>query len=641
MLQAIRDNTRGWIAYVIVAVLIVPFALFGVYNYFTGGSNPPVAEVAGHEITSQQLDRAVQQQRRRLQQMLGDQYDPSMFGDGVLRRRALDNLIDSTVLDSYAREHGLRLTDAALRRQIRSQQAFQANGEFSQQRYQAVLRQNGMTPEQYEARLRQQGATGQLRQGVTGSVIVTDEQLARFVALQRQQRNVAWLRVDAAAFRDQVSVDGDTLREYYDAHTDAWQRPQQVRLAYVSLSRDELAASIDVSDQAVRKRYESERDSRFVQGGERQVQHILVQVPDDASRDDVEAARKRVADLRERIVGGDIDFAAAAREYSDDTGSADDGGSLGWVARGDLSEPMAKAAFSLDEGAVSEPVRTDFGWHLIRVSDVREREVKPFEAVRDTLRKEIASEKAEQRYAEVRNEFANVAYENPQSLEPAAEAAGVAVQTTDWVSRQGGDDGITSNQSVMEAAFSKNVLDDGMNSELIKLGDNRSVVVRIADQRPATTLPFDEVRDQVRERFVSEHTATLARERGEALENKLADGTTAEDLAAGGGGVDYKAFGWVGRDGGGGLPRAVTDRLFRMAHPGDGGTTRAGVSLADGDYAVVLLSGVRDGSLDDVPDAQREQLRQRLGQLDAASVGSALVEALRAETDVTIYEDRL
>lgn len=641
MLQAIRDNTRGWIAYVIVAVLIIPFALFGVYNYFTGGSNPPVAEVAGQEITSQQLDRAVQQQRRRLQQILGEQYDPSMFGDGALRRRALDNLVNAAVLDSYAREHGLRLTDDALRRQIRSQQVFQSDGEFSRQRYQAVLRQNGMTPEQYEARLRQQGATGQLRQGVTGSVIVTDAQLARFVALQRQQRDAAWLRVDAAAFRDEVSVGEDALREYYDAHTGAWQRPQQVRLAYVALSREDLASSIEVSEEAVRERYESERDSRFTQGGERRVQHILIQVPDDAPASDVDAARKRLQDLRERIVNGDLDFAAAAREYSDDAGSADAGGALGWVAHGDLSAPMAKAAFSLDQGQVSKPVRTEFGWHLIRVSDVRKREVKPFEAVRDTLREEIASERAEQRYAEVRNELANVAYENPQSLEPAAEAAGVSVQTTDWASREGGGNGITSNRSVMEAAFSESVLDDGMNSELIELGDNRSVVVRIAAQRPATTLPFGQVRDRVRERFVAERTATLARKRGEALDRKLVAGASPQALASGSDGVSYKAFGWVGRDGGGALPGKVTDRLFRMAHPGDGETTRAGVGLNDGDYVVVLLRGVRDGRLEDVPESRREQLRRRLEQLDAASVGSALVEALRAEADVTIYEDRL
>ncbi|MDZ7810617.1 MAG: SurA N-terminal domain-containing protein [Arhodomonas sp.] len=236
MLQSIRDNTRGWIGYTIVAVLVVPFALFGVYNYFTGGSNPPVAEVEGEEITSQQLDQAVQQQRQRLQQMLGDQYDPSMFGGGELRRQALNELIDTAVLDAFAGEHGLRLTDQALRQQIQGQSFFQVDGAFSPERYRAVLQQNNLTPERYEAQLRREGAAGQLQRGVSGSVFVTDAELARFVALQRQQRDIAWLRVAGSYFAGELQPNEAALRAYYQANKSLWERPREVRLAYVELS---------------------------------------------------------------------------------------------------------------------------------------------------------------------------------------------------------------------------------------------------------------------------------------------------------------------------------------------------------------------------------------------------------------------
>ncbi len=641
MLQAIRDVTKGWVAYVIVAVLIVPFALFGVYNYFTGGSNPPIAKVEGREITRQQLDQAVQQQRQRLRRMLGEQYDPAMFEGEALRRQALEELINSTVVDAFAEREGLRLTDEGLRDYISQQAAFQVQGEFSPERYQTVLRQNGLTPERYEAQLRRQYAASQLPQAVSSSAVVTDEELARFVALQRQQRDVAVLRVPRQAFSESFTADEETLRDYYQSHKDRWRRPEQVKLAFIELSREQLLAQADVDAEAVRDRYESLKDTRFTEGGERRVRHILLEAPSDADEATVAAARDELEEVRSRIVDGELDFAAAAKELSEDPATADDGGNMGWVARGDLPEALEGAAFDLEPGDISEPVRSDFGWHLVTVTDVRDQTVQSFEDVRDELRRELAGDEVENRFYELSNELANLAYENPDSLQPAAEALDQAVNRTDWISRDGVEGGgVASEQAVLDAAFSEEVLEERRNSEIIDLGDDRAVVVRVADHRPATIREFEAVRDQVRADWLAERTAEKARERGSELQEALVDGGEPQQLAANGP-AEFQAYGWVGRDGGN-LTAPIREKAFRMPRP-EGDTARqvAGLELSDGSYAVVILRGVRDGKLAEVPEEEREQLRSRLRQLDAAGSRQALVQALRADADVTIFEDRL
>ncbi|MGD8429871.1 MAG: SurA N-terminal domain-containing protein, partial [Ectothiorhodospiraceae bacterium] len=276
MLQSIRDNTKGWIAYVIIGLLIVPFALFGVYNYFTGGSNPAVAQVNGNDITRTALDNAYQQQQNRLRQMLKDRYDPAMFDESTMRRQALDQLINQAVLSDFVRNNGFQISNDALLAVIRQQQFFQVDGKFSPDRYRNVLKQNGMTPDQYESRLRHDQMVNQLQQAVAGSAVVTNRDLARFVALQMQKRQLSWIRIKAASFRDQVDVGDKDIKTYYDKHRDAFQRPEQVKLSYIELSPETLSGQIKVSDEELKDRYEQVKDTKYTQPGQRKVSHILV-----------------------------------------------------------------------------------------------------------------------------------------------------------------------------------------------------------------------------------------------------------------------------------------------------------------------------------------------------------------------------
>lgn len=638
MLQAIRDRTRGWIAYVIVALLVIPFALFGMYNYLAeGGGAQTVATVNGEEITRARLDQVHRQRQAQLREALGDRFDPAMFDDQQLRRETLQQLIDRQLLLGYARDAGLRVSDQEVANALRQQSVFQVDGEFSVERYRSLLSQNNITPEQYEAQLRRDLALEALREAVVGTAITSDAEIERLVALQRQERRAGWLTVSAAAFEDEVSVDDAAVQEYYEANRDRYRRPEAVRLRYVLLDPQRLAADTEVSEDTLRERYQ-ERVAQAERGAPRRIRHILVEVPESADDAAVAAAREEAQALRERIQGGEP-FAAVAEEASDDPGSARQGGDLGLVRRGDFVEPFEEAAWSLEEGELSEPVRTEFGWHLIEVTEVRAADVPPFEELRDELRREVARERAERRLYELGNELETLAFENPDSLRPAAEALGVQVQETGWISPEGGGEGIAAEPAVLEAAFSEELISERVNSDLLELDGNRFAVIRVAEHREAAVQPLDAVRERVAAAVREARAADAARERAEALQQRLADGEAFEAVAGEAGeGVSAQSPRWIRRDSSE-VPAAVREQAFRLAVAGE--EQAAELARVDGGWAVVMVDAVRPGDVSDLGEQERAQLRSTLNRLDGNAAFEALVAALREEADISIREDRI
>lgn len=637
MLQAIRDRTRGWIAYVIVALLVIPFALFGLYNYIADGGGPQtVATVNGEEITRTRLDQAYRQRQSQLREMLGERFDPAMFDDQQLRRETLQQLIDRQLLLGYAQEAGLRVPDGDVAAAVREQSMFQVDGEFSVERYRELLSQNNIAPEQYEAQLRRDLALEALRSAVADSALASEREIERLVALQRQERRTAWLRVATEAFADAVSIDEAAVSEYYESNREAYRRPEQVRLRYLLLDPQTLAGSVEVDTQTLRERYEERRASAERQAP-RRIRHILLEVPDSA---DAEAVREEAQALRERILAGE-DFAEVAEEASDDPGSARNGGDLGLVRRGDFVERFEEAAWALEEGELSEPVRTEFGWHLIEVTEVRAPDVPPFEEMRAELREEVAAERAQRRLFELGNELETLAFENPDSLEPAAEALSLEIRETDWITVSGTDEGIASSATVLEKAFSDALIEAGENSELLELSGDRYAVIRVADHREAQVRPLEAVREQVVAALREERAAEAAREEAERLRDALAAGESPEQLATEAGeAVRFRAPQWIARDSGG-VPRAVRDQAFRLAVAADSESPVTELARVSDGWAVVVVDEVRPGDPSALSAEEREQLRTTLNRLDGNAAFEALVAALREQADISIREDRL
>ena len=635
MLQTIRDKAQGIIAYIIVGLLIIPFALFGMYNYFTGSSNPAVATVNGVDITRSELDAAVQRQQNQLRQALGDQYNAAMFDEGRLRPQVLDRLVDQAVLLSFVRHQGLRVTDEALRSFIRSQPYFHVDGEFSSEHYRAVLRQNGYSADQYEAQLRQEQLLQQLEFGIAGTSVITEHDIAQFVALERQSRDLAWLKVDSASLRGQSEVGEKAIQQYYETHKEAFTQPAQVKISYIELSENALASQLMPDDKAVRRFYEEVKDSRFTIPGARRVRHILIKLPKDASKPQAAAAREQIAALRQQIVRG-ADFAELARRHSQDVGSAQKGGDLGFVRRGEMVKAVEQTAFELEAGELSEPVRSRFGWHLIKVAAVRPERSKPYSEVASQIRQELSQREIAKRFYEFSNQVANYAYEHPDSLEPAADKFGFKIQQSGWFSRTGAREGIASHPEIVKAAFSGDVLKDGLNSQSIALGEDRQVILRVDQHKPAAVRPIAEVRDQIRERLVATHAAEKAQTLGERLLSKAKkSGQSLDALAEGNEHVQYSSVGWVQR-GSNTVPSAIVEQGFRLPHPSGDKPTRAGVGLPNGDYAVLEVRGVRDGALDNLKRAERARVRQALHRLDSQSTLQTMIHVLRQQTDVTL-----
>jgi peptidyl-prolyl cis-trans isomerase D len=637
MLIAIRERAKGWLAWLLVIVIIVPLAFVGVYNYVDGSGSSEVAEVDGTPISRDALERAYQQQRRQLEQMFGGQLDPRFFDDQEMRREALQALINEALLRQYADDRGFRISDATLAQIIRSQPYFQENGQFSPELYRNLLRSNGLTPEAFEARMRNEQALEQAQAGLSESAFITDAEVQRLLALRQQERKLAYLLVPVESFKNEIQVSEEEVRSYYQDNLQLFQRPEQVRLAYVELAPEQLAERVEISEDELRGRYEEVKDTRFVQGGERKLRHILLTLPQDADEQQVAQARERLQQMREQILSGQASFEALAKQHSQDPGAAQSGGDLGWVERGQMVPEFEQAAFALNEGEVSEPVRTQFGLHLIQAAQVRPQQVKSFAEVRDQLRDEMAEERISREMAELASRLANIAYENPDDLQQAAQALGLEVKQSDWFGRQGGD-GIAADPQVVQAAFSDEVLSARRNSSVLELDGNRYAVVRVAEHQPAEPRPFEEVQAQAREQLVQQRAAAAAQELGAQLEKKAAAGEPLQQLAQGGK-ARLEQPGFVAR-GAEQVPAPVLRKAFELPKPGEGAASVGGVRLANGSYAVVAVDDVRQQT-GDVDPAQTERLVAELRSIHGQQALRSLIEALRQQADIEIYEDRL
>ena len=637
MLLAIRDRTSGWIAYVIVGLLVVPFALFGLYNYVGGGGPQVVAAVGDTEITRTQLDQAYQQRQSELRRMMGDQYDPAVFGTDNLRRRVLRQLIDRQVLLNYARDARLRASNDDVSQSVRSQSMFQVEGSFSRERYQDLLERNGLTAQAYEAQIRRDLSISMLQRAVESTTFTADETIDRLIALQSQRRELGWATLVSRDYRDGIEITNEDLQAWYEGNRERFREPEQVKLRYLTLSPQTIAETVDVSEDAIRARYE-ERATGSGENAARAIRHILAAVPQDADEAAVESARQEIVAARDRIRAGES-FAAVAEAVSDDSGSASDGGALGVIEQGDVDDAFADAAWSLDEGALSEPVRTSFGWHLIEVTDVQAPEMAPFEAMREKIREAIAMERAQRRVTELANELEALAFENPSTLVPAADVAGLEVRSTDWIAQSTTDSGIASDSAVVETAFSESMLDARENSDLIERSEGGYSVIRVTDYRAARVQPLEAVRDEARTAYRREKASEAARNDAEAIAEAVNGGESLERATDRVAVAEYNAPQWSGRNDRS-LPAGVRERGFRLSADSGRGD-RAGVGRLSDGWAAVVVEAVESGDVSAVDAERRGQLRQTLNDLDGQASVSAVVAALRDRTDIEIRERNL
>lgn len=634
MLQAMRDRAMGWMGWVIMGLIIVTFALFGLGSYLQDEIVAYVAKVNDVEISPPEVQLAYEQQRERMEQMLGDRFDPSMFDEQQLRKTALDSVIRQQLLVQEAASEGLAVSDSLLAMSIQSIPALQVDGMFSEEKYQQALFQRGMTPAGFEFDTRRVLQAEQLTSGLTQSAFVTDAELDQAYRLQAQKRDFAYLVIPATIFRQNVQITDEQVTEYFDTHSDDFVIPEQLRLSWVELTGDELSKTIEVGEDDLRAYYEGKKES-LVSKEQRKAAHILIAVDPDADKEVVEEKRKQADDVLQQI-RDDADFAALAKEYSDDPGSASSGGGLGYFARGVMVPEFDEVVFSMDTGAVSEVVRTQFGFHIIKLEDVRAEEIPTLEALRDQLVAELQQQSVDDLFYEQLEQLTDLAYENPESLQAIGDEMGLEVRTSDWVSEQGGP-GVGQYPGVVAVAFSEDVLEQGNNSEPLEVGPLSVVVVRVEERESAKPAALEAVREGIVETLMKQAAQEQAQARGLELLKEVEQGTSLQELQDDEALVFKKAEG-VERSVTGYDPELVAE-IFRLVRPVDGAPIQQGVELSNGDYAVVQLTGVEDGDPANMPEDVREQMRSGLEDLQRSAVLATLVQNLRDRADIVIPQD--
>ena len=602
MLQNIRDNSQGWIAKTIIGIIVVLLALTGFEAIFNSSGNARnAAEVNGEEISLDELNQAVNMQRRQLMQQLGSDFDASLFDDKLMRDSALGALIDRTLLLQGARDADFAFSQAALDQLILQTPEFAVDGVFNADRFDQVIRQMNYSRMQFRQMLGQEMLIGQLRAGISGSGFVTDQQIERFAQLERQTRDFASITV--AADSSAVQVSDEEARQYYEANTERFRSPEQVVLEYVELNKEAYFDEVDASEEELQELYRQQIGNLAEQ---RRAAHILIEV-DGTSDAEAKAQLEEIA--AQLAAGGD--FATLAKEYSDDPGSANEGGDLGYAGPGVYDPAFEDALYALKEGQVSAPVRSEFGWHLIKLLGVQSPEVPSFESMKPELERELKAQQVEQRFVEVTKELENLAFESADLEQPAQEL-GLTVKTTEPFGREGGE-GIAANRQVIQAAFSDEVLMDRANSSVIELDPDTVVAVRIKQHLEPEVQAFETVRDGIFEQLQHSKAAEQARSEGEKLLATLREGGEVE------GQWQSVEAATRGQDG---VAPAVLQTVFRMPKPEGESSTLSGVTLASGDYVVIRLNGVSepDGELSaEEKQNYRRFLASRSGQQDFAA----------------------
>lgn len=633
MLTSIRERATGWIAWAIVILITIPFALWGVNSYFTGGVNVNVAEFDGEEIDYQSYQRALYSERERVRQSLGGNASAELLSGAVLGRDIVDRLVNDMLLQRDAVKQGYRISDEQLAEAIRSAPAFQSEQGFSRELYERVLQFSGYSPSEFESVQRNSAATQQVQTGFIQSALRVDSTVEDVLQLLLQRRVGEYVIVEPARFLSDVEVADEEIQKEYEDNEHLYVQDERLKIEYVVLDRSNFATNFTPTDETLRQIYDAETQ-QFQQEEQRSVSHILLETEDGNNS----AVLDEAQNLLSRIRSGE-DFAALAAEYSDDIGSAAQGGSLGWINRGATVPAFESTAFSLEEGAISDPVESEFGVHIIRVDEIQAEQIKDFEEVRDELVEQAVRNEAEAEMFGVAEEMRNIAFEQPDSLEPVGDLIGIRTQFSDWFTRTDGV-GIAADPNVREAAFETTVLEEGFNSDVIGLDDGRQVVLRKFDHRPAEPLGLDLVEAEITEQILFTKSAQRAKELGENLIEQLRNGADWNTT------VDENGL----------HPAAIPERtgdpdqidsaevaayVYAWERPGAGSAAYGGGPISSGRFAVFQIADIVEGDIASASEADRENLGNIVELRFGAGLFESYLTQLRQGIDVNINEELL
>ncbi len=500
---------------IIIALITLPFAFFGVDYYFrSAGSVNEIARVGGDRITQAEFSDTVREQQDRMRQALGAKFDPTVFDNPEVRYTILEQIIAQHLLDSQARRDGFRVPDTQLAQFISALPAFHEDGKFSRARYEQLLASQSMSPPMFEQRLRQELTLAPLQEPLANGNIIARSNVERYLSLLDQQRSVSSATVDPEAFLKQVKIEDAAVKAFYDGNQTAFQTPEEVRIEYVSLTPDSLSGQVSVEAADVRKQYDDNM-KQYSKAEERQASHILIALKPGASDEQKLAVKKKADDIVAQARKTPAQFGELAKKISEDPGSAAQGGDLGFFARdGSMVKPFEDAVFSAKLGDIAGPVQTDFGWHVIKVTSIKAGKTLSFEEARPAIEQDLKRQKASKKFVEAAEQFQNLVYEQAESLQPAAKTLNLQVQTTPFLTRVQVQAIGQNNPKFVQSVFSPESLQAKRNTEAIEIAPNTLMAARVVEHKPASPRPYEEVKSEIRRQLERNAASELAQKAG-------------------------------------------------------------------------------------------------------------------------------
>lgn len=625
MLQSIREKAQGAFAIIVIGLLCLTFAVWGVESYLSAARRVVVADVNGEEVELKDYQQTFQRLRQRAQAELGDAFDATLWTQEETKLKVLDYVVEDSLLTQTLSTAGLRISAAQVGDYLRSSPNFQVDGRFSAERYAQVTSMLGFSEQAFEAQTQRDLALQQLRAGVQASSFLTSQDVTQVEHLLRQTRDVAYAIVPVVEPAT-AETDETELRSYYDKKKEAYRLPDRVAIEYVEIKLDDLARDVSVDAAAIQTYYDAHL-AEFTVEEQRAANHVLVQVKEGASADDDAAAKRKAEEMRALVLGGKP-IEDVAREFSDDIGSRAEGGATGLFGRGVMVPEFEQAVFSMKTGDVSEPVKSKFGYHVIKLTEVKPGGVKPMEEVRAEITERVAREQAQERYYELAERFTDTVLEHPDSLQSAADALELKIQSA---SAQSQDQlAAAFSPALAEAVWESDVLTDRLVSQPVEIGDDRIVAARVTSFEAAHVPELDAVKiqvtldmkfDQMRDSAIARGKSLLARiEKGEdpvgvmaaeKLEWKVIENATREDERAN---------------------RAVLRAAFKAAVPEGAEKRFLGIETGSGEYAVAQVGPPKSPAAEDTkPDAR---LKAEIARLRSAAYWRDFVASLKRNASI-------
>lgn len=622
MFGFVHNNKR--FVQIVFAIIVLPFALWGVDSYTrSGNSADAVATVNGSKITQQEFGNALRQQQDRLRQQLGKNFDPAMLDSPEMKRAVLENLVSQRLMLQSARDVRLVVTDQQVASVIGGIEAFQDGGKFDRKRYEAVLANQGKSPIAFEERLREDMLWQQMEDAYLQNGYSPISVMENIIRLNEQQRTVSVSPVSYQSFVAQAKVDEDALKKYYNQNLQEFQVREQAKVEYVKFTIDDLLNKIDVSNEELHKYYD-EHQGEFGTPEERRVAHILVSVNANASQAQHDAAKEKAEQLLQQIRKVPAKFAELAKQNSQDPGSAANGGELGFVGRGMMVKPFEDGVFALKSGEVSGLVKSDFGYHIIKLIAIKPSRTIPFAEARDGILNKLRQQKAVGKFAELADKFNNTVYEQSDTLKPAADLIGASIERSGWLIN-GVDAGELWTAKMLQAIFTDEVIKNKRNTAAIEVAPNTLVAARVIEYKPVAVSAFADVRDVIRQKLLLKQAMELAVEQGKAMLAQLQRGDGKPKLTWG-------PVQTITRAQYGSLDAGLVNKIFQVNPvklP-----YYVGVEADQKGYFLARIDAVKDG--DSKGEEKRLRYVQQLRQLTGEEMFRAYLADARQSADIKL-----